>query len=557
MRSIIRSVSCHANDCGERVALRVLQDRAWSSFTYAALQRLVLAWASRFHAMDCPQDSVVFFVLKHRAEMYPAFLGVMRAGLIPSFLPFPTPKQDAQAYWSSHRTLLARVRPRAIVTYGENVVLLEAIVADTDCAILDIDRIDQDGAIEEHTLPPLDVVESGERIALLQHSSGTTGLKKGVALSFDQIRWQIDAYVPTIAAGSDSRIVSWLPVYHDMGLITSFLLPLTLGAEIVSIDAFDWLQRPDMLLGLIGEHRATHCWLPNFAFNHLIRTRDRKRRYDLSSLVALISCSEPAKPDTMQRFASAFAPDGLPPHALQVTYAMAETVFAVTQTALGATPRILSVDLPALVGEKRVVPVPAGQPNAASFVSCGRPVGDVALRIAAEPGRDVGEVLLGGRFLFGGYYRNPQDSEAVLQAGQFRTGDSGFLHEGELFVCGRLKEMLIVHGRNYYATDIEEVASLVPGVKPGRAVAFAVFNPGTASEEAVLLAESELTETSEHAALQKAVRDAVFDRLELSLKTVEILPLGHIVKTTSGKISRKDNLERYLANRQERAVPAA
>ncbi len=547
MQTILDALAAHAAEDATRTALTVLGDGRWTSLSYGALHGQVLDWAGRFHALSCPADSVVFFVLRHRVEMYPAFLGAMRAGLIPSFLPFPTSKQDARTYWSSHATLLARVQPRCVVTYGENVGQLASLVDGATCAVLDIDGLTQATHLAEHALPSLDTVASGERIALLQHSSGTTGLKKGVALSFDAIRWQIEAYAPAIGARHDSRIVSWLPLYHDMGLITSFLLPLTLGAEIVSFDAFDWLQRPDMLLKLIAEHRATHCWLPNFAFNHLVRTRDRKHRYDLSSLVALISCSEPAKPETIHRFRTAFAPDGLPPHALQVCYAMAETVFAVTQTARDAEPRILAVDQTALSAEKRVVPVPPGHPNAASFVSCGRPVGDIALEIAAAPGQDVGEIVLRGRFLFGGYYRNPQDSEAVLRSGAFRTGDTGFLHQGELFVCGRLKEMLIVHGRNYYATDIEEIASLVPGVKPGRAVAFALFNPGTASEEAVLLAESERVDPAEQAALRQAVRDAVFDRLELTLKTVEILPLGQIIKTTSGKISRKDNLERYRA----------
>jgi acyl-CoA synthetase (AMP-forming)/AMP-acid ligase II len=333
-----------------------------------------------------------------------------------------------------------------------------------------------------------------------------------------------------------------------MGLISSFLLPLTLGAEIISIDAFDWLTRPDMLLVLIGEHRATHCWIPNFAFNHLVRTRDRKRTYDLSSLRALVNCSEPAKPETMAQFLEIFASHGLQPEALQVSYGMAELVFAATQTRLGVPPRVLAVERDAFTAHRRIVPAEPSDASALRFLSCGLPIPGIALWLMTQPGEDVGEIMVNAPFLFSGYYLNPEASADSFAEGGYRTGDSGFLYEGEVFVCGRLKELLIVHGRNYYAVDIEEIANGVPGVKPGRTVAFSLFDAATASEAAVLRVETELTDAAAREDLQKAVREAVFDRLELALRTVEILDPGQIVKTTSGKISRKENLEQYQAS---------
>jgi acyl-CoA synthetase (AMP-forming)/AMP-acid ligase II len=544
MKLLLSAVSHYAAVAADRIALRVRRDGEWTVISYGELNQLTLAWAAFFYDLGCAPGSVIFIVLKHRAEMYSAFLGAMRAGLVPSFLPFPTPKQDGPSFWSSHAILFARVRPVCILTYGPNVAIIRDILGEDACHVLDIEAL----ALPK-TAPgiPLAQVEAETNIALLQHSSGTTGLKKGVILTYGQIRAQISAYATSIGADADSRIVSWLPVYHDMGLITSFIMPMTLGAEVISIDAFDWLARPDMLLTLIGEYRATHCWLPNFAFNHLIRTRDRKRQYDLSSLRALVSCSEPAKPETMQRFAETFDAHGLPPYALQVCYAMAEAVFGVTQTAPQKTPRVLAVDPVALLERKQLAP--AGEEHTAPlrFLSCGKPVGDIHVRIDAEPGTNVGEIILEGSFLFSGYYLNQEATDAAITGTTFRTGDLGFMDNGELFICGRLKELLIIHGRNYYATDIEEAASSVPGVKPGRTVAFSVFDPVTASEAAILLAEAEPGSEVAHQALQKSIRNAVFDRFELALKSVEILSVGEIIKTTSGKNSRKDNRERYIS----------
>ena len=258
----------------------------------------------------------------------------------------------------------------------------------------------------------------------------------------------------------------------------------------------------------------------------------------------------------MRRFREVFASAGLREGALQVAYGMAETVLGVSQTPMNADARIVHVDLPAFTADKRVVRVEPGTPRSTSFVSCGRVFPHIEVRIDAEDGEDVGEILVRGRYVFDGYYLNDEATAAAFSDGWFRTGDTGFMLDGELFVCGRIKEMLIVHGRNYYATDIEGIVSDVPGVKPGRAVAFGVQEPGAPSEEAILLAETELDDPAAIAELRQAIRKVVFDRVELALRHIEILPVGRLLKTTSGKLSRKDNRELYLSLRNETVRPA-
>jgi acyl-CoA synthetase (AMP-forming)/AMP-acid ligase II len=352
-----------------------------------------------------------------------------------------------------------------------------------------------------------------------------------------------------------------------MGLIAAFLLPVTLGGLVVSLDAFEWLMRPDVLFREIERFRCTLCWLPNFAFNHLVRTRDREQTYDLSSMRAFINCSEPCKPETVQSFQKTFAPHGLTPGALQVCYGMAEMVFAVTHTTLGTSPLTIHVDRSLFTSRSEIRVVDSAHADRLSFLSCGRPIEGAELRIVPRetqsnrskwaralesfglantpPGGPlVGEIQVSGKFLFNGYFRNNAANETAFDGRWFRSGDMGFLYDGELFVCGRVKEMLIVHGRNYYANDIEEIVNRVDGIKPGRVVAVGFYDPTTASEEAGIIAETTLPGQDDRGALGQTIREHVLSALNLSLRRIEIASEGTLIKTTSGKISREENVKR-------------
>jgi acyl-CoA synthetase (AMP-forming)/AMP-acid ligase II len=234
---------------------------------------------------------------------------------------------------------------------------------------------------------------------------------------------------------------------------------------------------------------------------------------------------------------------------------MAETVFAASHTELGRPPRTLTVDRHLMETTRQVQVVDASHPDGQRFLSCGRVVGDLAVRIASvHPHRErgetgqgvVGEIEIRGGHLFSGYFRNSAANAAAIADGWYRTGDLGFMHGGELFVCGRQKELLIVHGRNFYAHDIEAIVSGVEHVKPGRTIALGLDDAQSGSEEAVVLIETDLSGADERKALQRAVKKAVFDRMDLTLKSVMIVPAGSLIKTTSGKISRAANKARHL-----------
>ncbi|WP_288588164.1 AMP-binding protein [uncultured Methylobacterium sp.] len=583
--TLLDRLARHAHRTPDKPCLIHHQDERYSVLTFADVQALservagtlsravagAPAHAAGAHATGAqvtgahaqapggaPASRVVLLFLKHHPVQLPAYLGAMMAGLIPSFMAFPTPKQDPVLYWKSHAALIRRIRPAAIVTYPEIAGDLEALCAEFGTRVLLIDELatgDPEGL-------PGPLPGPGDT-ALLQHSSGTTGLKKGVELTFGQIEAQAAAYAPAIGLGPESTVVSWLPYYHDMGLFTAFLIPLTVGAAVVSMDAFAWVGRPASLFELIERFRATHCWLPNFAFRHLVNTVAREeaggRRYELGSIEAFVSCSEPVKSASLRDFAKAFAGFGIRPEQLTACYAMAETGFAVAQSDPARHEAVRFYAAEPLRTSGRAVSVAPDHPGARALVSNGPPLDGVEIRILApgvapggaaapvQEGALVGEIAVRGSIVFSGYYEDQAATAAALSDGWYRTGDIGFLDGGELFISGRIKDVIIVHGRNYYAHDIEEIVSAEAGVVPGRAVAVGVANEEAGSEDVIVLAETRTADEAERKALKRAIKRAIFDGLELTVRSVHLVGPGWLTKTSSGKISRSENLARYRA----------
>ncbi len=565
MRTILSSLYHHAALTPTKPAIILAKQSFWTQLGFADLRDETERWAGLWLNHCSTPGAVVILIVQHGIAQYPAFLGAMRAGLVPSFLPYPTAKQDPELYWKSHKALFERINPACILAYEDIVPWLHDIRPSDQCTILDIESFSGRSSIQ--ALPRMPDELDPKHIAFLQHSSGTTGLKKGVALTYEAVRQQLASCATALAITPSDKIISWLPIYHDMGLISAFMLPLSLGIPVVSLDAFDWLLQPDSLFDEIARFECTLCWMPNFAFNHLVRTRDPDKTYDLSSIRAFIDCSEPCKMETITLFENTFADHGLAENAIQTCYGMAEIVFAATHSTLGKRPRSLSIDRPRFNAKSEIVAVPESHLDKLTFTSCGPPIEGVSVRIVPPPHAThsarwthllaslgmtawgtaypaVGEIQVSGAFLFDGYFQNLSADKAAFDEKWFRSGDMGFMHDGELYVCGRIKEMLIVHGRNFYANDIEEIVNKVLGVKPGRVVALGLYDPTTASEEAMILAETILPDDGSWSKLGEAIRKQVFDSLSLSVRRVEIMAAGTLVKTTSGKISREENVKR-------------
>lgn len=529
------------------------QGSDYQKVTNKALVKEAVSFSTHLRDRGLRQGDLVFIIARHGKALYSCFLGAMLAGAIPSFLPFPNPKQDKTKYWETHRRVFERSRAAFIVTYPELIDSVTDAVAGLQCQTLDYSELD------ERVAPPETVAKhlpEESLTALLQHSSGTTGLKKGVSLSYLAIRLQVESYARTLglhqSPDTEVRIASWLPLYHDMGLIACFMLPLYLGIPIISLDAFTWTNRPALLLESIETFQATHAWLPNFAFRHLVRAVPRNCRYDLSSVQGLVSCSEPPKANSIETFLERYADQGVRREAMQASYAMAETVFAISQTPANKGARVLYLDASALSKEGRISHAAPEATDSVSFVSNGPPIDGVDVRVLRDgkfvSGDLSGELCVRAAFLFSGYFQDRATTNAAFHGEWFRTGDIGFINEGEIFVSGRIKDLLIINGRNFFAHDLEAAVSQVRGVKPGRCVVFGIHAENVGSEVLVVVAErAEQANPEQDIGAIQAISRVLSAEFGLSAADIRLVDQGWLVKTTSGKTSRADNLTKYQA----------
>jgi acyl-CoA synthetase (AMP-forming)/AMP-acid ligase II len=336
-----------------------------------------------------------------------------------------------------------------------------------------------------------------------------------------------------------------------MGLIACLITPLTLGMEVIALDPFRWVLKPQKLFDAIEEHCGTHVWMPNFAFLHLVRAvRAGKRQWDLSSVEAFINCSEPCTPNAFDAFAERWRDHGVRPETLTCCYAMAETVFAVSQTVPGVPALRVSVVADGYGTIGQPVRLAAEGAPAMHLLSCGAPLDGVAVRLVDDAGAPVadgcyGQIQVSAPFLFSGYYGAPERTATVLTDGWYRTGDIGMVMDGEVFVCGRIDDMIIVNGRNLYAHEIEKVVASVDGVLPGRVVAFPHFAEEVGSNQLVVVAESDITDEDARLDLGTAISGEIMTAVGVLPAEVRIVPRKTILKTTSGKVDRRSNMLRY------------
>lgn len=272
---------------------------------------------------------------------------------------------------------------------------------------------------------------------------------------------------------------------------------------------------------------------------------------DLSSWRAVINCSEPVRWESHQAFYERYNEFGLAKEALHTSYAMAENTFGVTQSKLGSQPKLLHIDPETYRQHNRIQLGSEGEPFL-TMMSSGVPLSNTRIRIQDQegiilPDNTIGEIALQSKSMLSEYYRRPEVTEKSFQDGWFLTGDFGFISDGELFVTGRKKDLIIVGGKNIYPGDLEELVYEVPGVHPGRAVVFGLYNSEIGTEDVVAIAESDDSEEQNRQQLADRIRRYVTQNSPVSLRSVEIVDPMWIVKTSSGKISRSANKEKYLS----------
>lgn len=532
--------------------------------TYHQLIHGSTGYSQAYQNAGIKHGEVVILIHQHGENLIYAFFGAILHGSIPAIMPFLTEKLSVEQYRRSLSALFEVTAPAAVVTYPEFVaeVKTAANKGDSIRAIITNQQVNIPSEIPPSIFNS-GVQRSSEDIALLQHSSGTTGLQKGVALSHQSVINQLESYSHVLKLDPQDVVVSWLPLYHDMGLIAGFLLPILSGIPLVLLSPFDWVRAPAKLLQAVSQYKGTLSWLPNFAYNFCaqkIRTRELEG-IDLSSWRAISNCSEPMYWRSHQMFLERFKAYGLQSSSLATCYAMAENVFAVSQGGIESPVSVDSISQRGLLLDRVAHPAKKGE-DFINMLSAGKPLDNTRVKIIDShqrelPERSLGEIAILSNCMLTDYYHRPDISKKAFHQGWYLTGDLGYLANGELYVTGRKKDLIIVGGKNIYPQDLEALAGEVQGVHPGRVCAFGVPNESTGTEEVVIIAEIEgfpaKREGGEEIALadiehiSNEIRARVTRGSDITLRYVRLVERGWLLKTSSGKIARSANRERYLS----------
>jgi fatty-acyl-CoA synthase len=527
--------------------------------TFADFRRRARGQAAvlRDHGVTVGDRAVI--IMPQSIAAMTTFVAAMMLGAAPTFLAYPNFKIEPLKYRSGLAGVTANLKAKVVIIDEEfPEEMLGHVSLDEGTKLLRArDAGDADGE-RDIPLPKI----QAESLAFIQHSAGTTGLQKGVALTHAAVLRQVGHLERALKIdGATDRVYSWLPLYHDMGLIACFMLPMACHIPVVMQSPLDWVMHPETMLQIISEYKCTLAWLPNFAFQFVPRRTPQSRwaQYDLSPVRALINCSEPVRANSMLEFQKAFAIES---EVLQSSYAMAENVFAVTQSDLNrpAGPARVWADGQAFRGAHRVVPVAEGSPGAVAFTSSGRLLPNHEVRIVSDSDAVVsdscvGEILVKSDCLFEGYYNRPDLTAEVIVDGWYHTGDLGFYLEGELYVVGRKKDLLIIGGENIYPQDIEEIVAGHSAIHDGRVIAMGVYNPDLGTDDIVVVAEVESEELLANLAeIEGQIRSLVVAAMGVAIRTIFLKPPKWIVKSTAGKAARSATREKLLQEHPELGV---
>ena len=513
-------------------------------------------------------DSVALMLPTSR-EFFLVFAGTLLAGATPVPIYPPFRADRIGEYAERQSAILANASARLLVTFREAASvakLLKPLVRSLE-GVATADALVQSRA-QAPLGPP--VHARAEDLALLQYTSGSTGDPKGVMLTHANLLANVRAIGEAVGLRNDDVGVTWLPLYHDMGLIGSWLLPLYFGLPMVVLSPLAFLSRPVRWLRAFHRYRGTMGAAPNFAYELAAAkiSDDDIQGLDLSAWRAALNGAEPVLPATLDRFAARFASRGFRRESLLPVYGLAEASLAVTIPPVGRGPRVDHLDRAALAQAGRAVPTPLNttvdDASVISFVSVGQSIPGHEVRIVNDRGVEVGERIEGQLWFRGpsatqGYYRNDTATSDLFPHGAtdgwVNSGDRAYSAEGEIYITGRVKDIIIRAGHNLYPHEIEDAAAQVTGIRKGCVVAFGAAGPSTGTERFVIVAESRERDRSARERIAQAIMERVTEALGMPPDVVEVIPPNVIPKTSSGKLRRDMTKQRFLAGELDAALP--
>ena len=518
-----------------------MQEGSEQRLSYRQLADASAAVAAGLQRAGVVPRQCVAIMLATSADYFSTYFGILMAGAIPVPIYPPARASQLEDHVLRHGGILDNARAVMLVTVAEAMVVARLLQA----RVPGLRHVVTPQQLAEHGGTPTPVAVRGDDIAFIQYTSGSTGQPKGVALTHANLLANIRGMAQAIDATPRDVFVSWLPLYYDMGLIGAWLAPLYVGFPLVVMSPLAFLAKPLRWLQAVHRWRGTLSAGPNFAYELCLKRIDDAALagLDLSTWRLAFNGAEAVSPDTVRRFSERFAACGLRPEVMTPVYGLAEASVGLLFPPL---PRVAPIDAVArepFTRERRAVPAAPDDAGALRFAACGRPLPGHAVRIVDEAGVEVGERIEGrlefkGPSATHGYFHNPEQTARLFRDGWLDSGDRAYTADGDFYITGRVKDIVIRGGRNLYPQEVEEAVGRVDGVRKGCVAVFGSPDPATGTERLVVLAEVRPADAEARARLRDAVSRAVIDAIGEPPDEIVLAPPQTVLKTSSGKVRR-------------------
>jgi len=548
-QTLVEVMRWHVENHPGRKHIHLLtEDEQHPDISYAQLWEAAQKIAAGLQHQGIQPGDAVAIMLPTSSEYFFSFLAILLAGAIPVPIYPPLRRSQLEEHLRRHRGILSNCNARLLITIARAKVFAQLLKSQVP-SLLHVTTVADLAALDGRYQAPN--IEPGD-IAFLQYTSGSTGSPKGVVLTHSNLLANIRAMGSAVEVNARDVFVSWLPLYHDMGLIGAWLGSMVFSATLVSLSPLSFLTRPQRWLEAIHNYRGTLSASPNFGYELCMKriSDEEIAELDLSSWRLAFNGAEPVSPNTIKNFTDRFAGAGFAPEAMCPVYGLAESSVGLAFPPLNRRPRIDCVERTAFMDDGHAVPAVTEDASALCFVGCGHPLPGHQIRIVDDSGRELperqeGHLQFQGPSSTSGYYRSPEQTEQLLRGAWLEAGDLAYIARGEIYITGRSKDVIIRAGRNIYPHELEEAVGSIPGIRKGCVAVFGSSDAASGTERLVIMAETKEVDEDSCSGLQDKIISTASELLDAPPDTVLLVPPYTVLKTSSGKIRRASNRELY------------
>lgn len=547
-RTLIEVLEWHVQSHPQRLHISLYDDAGTvEEVTYAALHQEAATVAAGLQQRDLLPGQAVALMLPTGRDFFASFYGILLAGGTPVPIYPPTRPSQIEDHLRRQAGILTNARATMLITVAAAQALARLLRPQVE-TLRHVVTVQELATVQDCMRP----VITEHDIAFLQYTSGSTGNPKGVILTHANLLANLRAMTQSAQVTSQDVFVSWLPLYHDMGLIGAWMGSLYYAFHLVLMSPLTFLTRPERWLWAIHTHGGTISGGPNFAYELCLRRIDDRdiEGLDLSSWRIAFNGAEPVSPETIQRFSARFAPYGFRSEAMIPVYGLAEGCLGLAFPPPGRRPRIDRIKRERFMSTGQAVPAEKDDAETLAFVACGQPLPGHQIRIVDASGYEVSERQQGrlefcGPSATSGYFRNSEATRQLFHGDWLDSGDLAYIAEGDVYITGRAKDLIIRAGRNIYPHELEEALGNITGIRKGCVAVFGSVDSVSGTERLVVLAETHATGTEQLADLRQQTNALVVDLLGTPPDDVVLAPPQTVLKTSSGKIRRAACREHY------------